>query len=127
MVAKIQQAQEKVDTMIDEAHDTVVDLADRAERGAEATTDSAGKRVKKQARAAGDYVRDKADEASRGGHQHVADAAETITRKAERTKRNISRVATATTNHVAKSPFTSMILVGLIGFLLGMLVGWRRD
>lgn len=127
MVTTIQRTKDSVGTMIDGARDAVVDIADRVEHGVEAAAGSASARVTERAHTAGDYVRGGAENASRGAHRKVADAAETANRNVDRAKHGISRAAAATTDQVVQSPLSSLLLASVSGFLLGLLIGWRRD
>ncbi len=125
-MATIERTKDSVNKMIDEAGDAVVGIADQVERVVERAADSAAEHVTDHAHSTADSVRDGAKTASRDARRQVDDAAKKATRKITRAQRKLSRAAAATTDHVVESPWVSLLVAGLGGFLLGMLVCSRR-
>lgn len=126
MVAEIKHAKDSVDSMVGGFRDAVVDLADWGEHEVEPAVEHSAERVTEKAHALGDDVREGAVTASPSAYRQVDEAARTATQEVERAKKTLSHAAAATTDHVATRPLTSMLLVALSGFLLGILVAWRR-
>lgn len=122
MFKRAEQTKDGMDSMIDQTHDAVVDVADRAQHGVE----SVAKHVVEKARAAGDSVRDGAGTVSRGAHQGLQGAAQKIDRGYGRARSSLSRAATASTDYVADNPGKAALFTAAAGFVLGVLVGRRR-
>ncbi len=119
---RVEPTKDTMDSMIDRTRDAVVGVADCAEHGVE----SAAEHVVAKAHAAGSSLRDGAETASRGAHQRLQDTAQTINRTYSRTRSNLSRAATASTEYVAENPAKALLLTAATGFVLGALVGRRR-
>lgn len=100
MLKNIERSQEGVDSWIDRTRDAVVDVAERAESGAEA--------------------------AAREAHRRVERAARAIDRGYARTRGEFSRAATSATDYVAENPGKALLLAASAGFLLAMLTNRRR-
>jgi ElaB/YqjD/DUF883 family membrane-anchored ribosome-binding protein len=112
-----------MDALIDRASDGVVSLADQAQDG----IDTAAGRVVENAHLTGDYVRDGAETASRRAHQRVTGAAKTLDHALGRAQGDLSRATAKATDYVSENPGRSLAVAASGGFLLGMLVGWRRS
>lgn len=122
MFKKAERTKDGMDSMIDQTHDAVVDVADRAQHGVE----SAAQHMVERARAAGDSLRDGASTASRGAHLGLQSAAQMIDRSYGRARSQLSRGATASTSYVAENPGKAALFTAAAGFALGVLVGRRR-
>ena len=122
MFKRAERTKDGIDTMIDQTHDAVVDVADRAQQGVE----SVAQLGVEKARTAGDSVRDGAGTASRGAHQGLQGAAEKVDRGYGRARSSLSRAAAASTDYVADNPGKAALFTAAAGFVLGVLVGRRR-
>jgi ElaB/YqjD/DUF883 family membrane-anchored ribosome-binding protein len=122
VIKNIERTKDSVDSLIDSTRGVVVGATERAERGIESTADH----VVKRTHAAGKAVRESAETVSRGAHQRVEGAAKAAERGYVRARRDLSRVATATTDYVDANPGQALLLAASAGFLAGMLVARRR-
>ncbi|HSL17155.1 MAG TPA: hypothetical protein VLB51_04545 [Methylomirabilota bacterium] len=122
MFKKAERTKDGMDSMIDQTHDAVVDVADRAQNGVE----TAAQYVVERARAAGDSLRDGAGTVSRTAHRGLQGTAQKIDRGYGRARSSLSRAATASTDYVAENPGKAALFTAAAGFVLGVLVGRRR-
>lgn len=119
---RVEPTKDAMNSMIDRTRDAVVSVAHRAQDGVE----SAAEQMAAGAQAAGDSLRDGVETATRGAHQRLQGTAQAINRGYSRTRSNLSRAATASTEYVAENPGKALLLTAATGFVLGALVGRRR-
>lgn len=119
----IEKTKEGVDHLIDRARDTVVGVSARAERGVE----SAAGRAVETVHATGKHVRLQAKKASRDAHRRVGEAAKSLEHGYARTRADLSRMTTATSDYVTGNPGRAVLIAASAGFLLGFLVRGQRS
>jgi ElaB/YqjD/DUF883 family membrane-anchored ribosome-binding protein len=122
MIQSIERAKDGVDSMIDQTRDSVVGVANRAERCIE----SGVERVVDRAHVVGESLRDGAETAARGAHQQLRSTAKAIDRGYRRSSDRLGRGTTAATDYVTENPRRALLLVASAGFVLGMLTRRRR-
>lgn len=122
MIKSIERAKDGVDSMIDQTRDTVVGVADRAERGIE----SGAERLVDRAHVAGESFRDGAETAARGAHQQLRSTAKAIDRGYRRSSDQWARGATAAADYLTENPGKALLVAASAGFVLGMLTQRRR-
>ena len=122
MIKNIERAKDGMGSLIDHTRDTVVGVADDAERGVE----SAAERVVGTARVAGESFRNAAETTSRGAHQRLERTAKAIDRSYTRAQSELSRRATAAFDYAIENPGKALLLAASAGFLLGTVLRRRQ-